>query len=307
MELVDKLREYFASLKVSRIRKLPDGLLGENYPGWVMKEKNEVGVGIIVDQEVKINEKFANANLYNESLIINNEAKNVLLLTCENNEQRYEFASIAAVFLDPGKDGIDRKTLETEPLSWWLKWKDLIGNASVDKSIHSIVGELLALKYIAEADSGGSLPVWTGAKGQSVDIEHKDESFEVKTTTNKYENIVTVNSQFQLSSVFNADLIFVRVEEVSSGITLNNLIENLVNYGFIREELEENMNRLGVPEYSSVREKNFAVLEGKIYKVAEKFPAEKLKEALGEAGKHILKMQYTVDLTGIEYEEIKFN
>ncbi|WP_347861870.1 hypothetical protein U0355_01260 [Salimicrobium sp. PL1-032A] len=63
--------------------------------------------------------------------------------------------------------------------------------------------------------------------------------------------------------------------------------------------------RLGVPLNSSARERNFAILEGRMYEVADKFSAHKLKDALGEASQHILKMQYTIDLTGIPHEEIK--
>ncbi|PBB06925.1 PD-(D/E)XK motif protein [Salimicrobium humidisoli] len=305
MELVYVLREYFASLELNRIRELPVELLGEDSKGWVIKEKNEVGVGVIINKDINVNERFTNVNFYNRHIVINNSTENVLLLTCENNDQRYEFASIAAVFLDPGKEGMDRKLLETEPLTWWKKWKDLIGNASVEKSVHSILGEMLAVKYLAEQNSKASLPNWTGAKGQSVDVEHGDRNYEVKTTTNKYENIVNINSQFQLSSIFNADLIFVRVEEVSSGVTLNEMVEELEYLGFDRKEIEENMERLGVPENSSARERNFAVLEGRIYKVADKFSAHKLKDSLGEASPHILKIQYTIDLTGIPHEEIK--
>ena len=58
MEIVYKLREYFASLQEGNLRKLPDELLGEDYPGWVIKMNGEVGVGIVTDFAVKVNEKF---------------------------------------------------------------------------------------------------------------------------------------------------------------------------------------------------------------------------------------------------------
>ena len=198
-----------------------------------------------------------NVNLYNKHLIINGEEKNLLLLTCESDERRYEFASIAAVFLDPGKDGTDRAMVSNEPLSWWKKWKDLLGNASVEKSVHSVLGELLTLKYLALNSDPANLPLWAGPKGMSIDIEQNDKKYEVKTTTNKYENIITVNSQFQLSSIFNADLFFIRVEEMSTGESINSIFDDLVGLGYSGEDLNEGLLRLGLPENSSAREKKF--------------------------------------------------
>ncbi|TGB03509.1 PD-(D/E)XK motif protein [Halobacillus salinus] len=304
MELVYKLRQYFASLQPENIRKLPDNLLGEDYPGWVVKLNGEVGVGIVTDFEVKVNEKFTNVNLYNKHLVIEGEKKNLLLLTCESDERRYEFASIAAIFLDPGKDGIDRGNLKTEPISWWEKWKDLLGNASVEKSVHGVLGELVSLKYLASKSNSDNLPRWTGPKGNSIDIEQDRKNYEVKTTTNKYENIITVNSQFQLSSIFNADLLFIRVEESSSGFSISDVVRELTELGYSGEELEEGLLRLGLPENASARDKKFVVLEGRIYNTTGLFSTEGLKESLGDAASHILQIQYKIDLTGMDHEDI---
>ncbi|MBH0231374.1 PD-(D/E)XK motif protein [Halobacillus yeomjeoni] len=305
MELVYKLRQYFASLQEGKLRKLPDELLGADFPGWVIKVGREVGVGIVTSEEVKVNEKFTNVNLYTKNLIVEGEYKNLLLLTCESEERRYEFASIAAVFLDPGKDGADRAQVTTEPLLWWKKWKDLLGNASVEKSVQGVFGELLTLKHLALKSKPESSPLWKGPKGGSIDIEYDNRNYEVKTTTNKYENIITVNSQFQLSSIFNADLFFIRVEETSQGTSINHLCDDLVNLGFSKDDLEDGLKRLGLPENTSARDKEFLVLESRMYNTAGLFPTDNLKQALGDAATHILQIQYKLDLTGLEHEDIK--
>lgn len=305
MELVDKLREYFASLQSGNLRKIPDELLGEEYPGWVIKIEGQVGVGVLAGSEVRVNERFSNVNLYNKHMMINGKARNLLLLTCESDERRYEFASIAAVFLDPGKDGIDRGMVSNEPLSWWKKWKDLLGNASVENSVHSVLGELLVLKYLTLKSDSLNLPLWTGPKGTSIDIEQNDKKYEVKTTTNKYENIITVNSQFQLSSIFNADLFFIRVEESSTGTSINKIFHELIQLGYSGENLNEGLQRLGLPENSSARDEKFVILEARNYETAGKFPTENLKQSLGDAASHILQVQYRFDLTGLEHKDIR--
>ena len=165
---------------------------------------------------------------------------------------------------------------------------------------YDFLGELLALNYVLNEDANA-----TYSNLASHDIELPQYSIEVKTTTEKYNAEIHINSQYQLEN--NTDmplkLIFVRLEKSQIGYSINDVIESLKlkNYDI------NSLNRLEKIGTSSINEK-YRILEARLYNIDDKFPKITLNSLKNnELPKGIIKIEYIVDLDDIDYETINLN
>ena len=139
----------------------------------------------------------------------------------------------------------------------------------------------------------------------SHDIELPQYSIEVKTTTEKYNAEIHVNSQYQLEN--NTDmplkLIFVRLEKSQIGYSINDVIKSLKLKNYDVNSLSR-LEKIGT---SSINEK-YRILEARLYNIDDKFPKITLNSLKNnELPKGIIKIEYIVDLDDIDYETINLN
>lgn len=309
MKLVHEIREKFSHLSLSDNTFYKLESLSADARAWVLRIEGEYAVGIEIAKEQKVNESFSSVSYYTQGFHVDGTEKNLLVLSNSAVHLRSEFAGIAAMFLEPGGKNIKRNELLDHPHKWWESWKDLLGNKNIDSTVHGIVGELIFLYYLREV-FGDSITIesWTGPTGGSQDFLFKDRTFEVKSTLVKYNDVVNISGQFQLDQEQLSNLIFVRLEEVLPNSTLkgtvsiDRILNLLVEQGFEYEQLNEHVNRVGFMENSIDRSSTFKILEVRKYEVNEDFPAINVNNITN--AQNILQVNYKISLAGLEYESL---
>lgn len=314
MNMVEKIRTSFANLSAGHTVPLedPDG----EFPSWAIKFRDSYAVAIEIDnEEIKINESFSNVNYYTDYYNIDNQKKYLLILSSNELKLRNEFAGVCAVFLEKGEGNSKRINIKKNPLDWWLKWKELIGNKSVDSTVHGVLGELLALYWFKKCiDSSLKTENWTGPDGKSIDITTKTKKAEVKTTLIKYNNIVTISGQFQLDHESDMSLIFIKLEELGGSIkdknivSIDKMLNLLSDLGMDKFELNKKVERMGLKENSMDRKRKYRVLEMIEYPINEKFPIinlDSLKDGIDKD--RILQLTYKIELSGLDNKMINIS
>ena len=300
MELISEIRRAFANLPP--VGMLPLSQLPQEYPGFALRNANGYGVAIEIDDaELLVSEHFANARYYTCTFMINNEQKYFLVLQSYREDLRIEFATICAQFLDPGENGKARKQLLGNPSSWWDNWRDLLGNAINEKSVYSVVAELLTLNHIIDTDPSAE---WSINGAGTHDIECDKMSIEVKSTINKYSSKMVASGQFQLKSDKDLYIYFVRMEPSLTGSSINSLVDILKSKGYNIDKLEQMLLNRGYERGASSRELCFDILEKRKYFVDDDFPKivdSSFKDDMLPHG--ITQIQYTIDLDSIDHTE----
>lgn len=296
MELLEEIRECFASTQdgARKIKTLP-----AEYPAIVIRNNEGYGVAIEFNDSRDVSEKFANSRLFTAILIIGGEEKKYLILSCMLDILRYEFATVCAQFIEPGIDGIDRKNLIAQPLEWWKRWRELLGNAISNKEAYSVIAEMLVLDRLFINDKSVE---WTAINAGSHDIEGDNNSYEVKSTIKRYGSTITISGQHQLQSKKKLQIYFCRFEKSKEGISVNDLVKELLSHGYDRDKLEKELYQLGYEKGSSIREVKYKVLEKRIYEVNDEFPKitnTSFKE--NHIPDSIIQITYTIDLDGLNY------
>jgi hypothetical protein len=301
MDLNQEIRKLFALSTNNSAIKID--CLPSPYEAWVIRLGNEYGVGIPIDEEMKISERFSGARIWTAPMFIQNQSLNLLMLTSQDNELRMEFSAICSQFVDPGKNGEDRKRLLESPFSWWEKWRNLLGNSVTNKSAHGVLGELITLRYLSDK---GLNPIWTGGGKTGVhDIATETMEYEVKSTTMRYESIISVSGQFQLQSKSSKSLslIFCRFESSPMGESIDDIVIQLANKGFDMKSLEDGLARYGFEAGCSARLETYKLLEMREYIVDNAFPRITMQSFVGgKLPEAVIQLTYRLDLTGIPYK-----
>lgn len=314
MKMVEKIRRKFANLSTGYAIPLEEP--HDGFPSWAIKFKDAYAVAIEIDEDIKINETFSNVAYYTDYYVIDGNNKHLLILSSNEMKLRNEFAGVCALFLERGENNSKRKELQKDPLVWWLKWKELIGNKSVDLTVHGILGELIALYWMkTQIDNNITAKNWTGPDGKSTDITTEKKRIEVKTTLIKYNNIVTISGQFQLDRNANMSLVFIKLEEMdglinssSNVVSVDKMIEILSNLGLEKSELNKKVEKMGLKENSMDRKRSYRLLNMVEYPIDNKFPIITLDSIKDEIKKdRILQLTYKVDLAGLDNEQIHLN
>ncbi|MBP3966251.1 PD-(D/E)XK motif protein [Paenibacillus lignilyticus] len=303
MDVLSEIRKYFAEVKNDRAMKITS--LEDNFPAWVLKHDGWYGVGIpLLDPNLLISEKFSNVKLWSQNITIGDKEIPLLLLTSTAESLRLEFSSVCAQFIDPGINGFERERLIANPTEWWGKWKMLLGNSVQEKSVYSILGEMLAFEQLIIE---GKTPIWSALTQSTHDIETETGSYEVKSTIVRYGATVTINSQFQLQLQQTAGtelkLIFCRFEQSEIGISVSDVVERLASRGIDKKQLNLGLEKYDLEEGCSARNEKYKLLEIRKYSIDNSFPSitansfvdSKIPEAIRE-------INYKIDLIGISYE-----
>lgn len=298
MDIVKEIRNHFATLYspgVIDIKALP-----EDYPAFVIRTSAGYGVAIEAENELEVSERFNSVRLHTEVLTIGSKTSNYLILRSAFEEYRYEFATLCTEFVEPGELGQNRKFVLSNPIGWWDKWKELVGNASKDQRVYNVIAEMLVLDHKYKNDK---TTVWAATRMSSHDIECSEESCEVKSTIKKSGAEIVISSQHQLEHEKNLYLYFCRMEESIEGISINDAKTLLVSHGYDENKIEIELERQGFERGASIRNKKYRVLEKRKYAVNDSFPRivrESFKGDQYPSG--ITHIEYTVDLDVIKYE-----
>jgi hypothetical protein len=299
MDLLREIRENLAA-GVRGARKLQS--LPAEYPAWTICTPEEYGVAVPYRNDAPFTEAFASCEIRAADLLMDDSAPGrYLFLASSDRSLRYEFSSVCAEFADPGEDGSKRRILSEEPLRWWEGWRELLGNAISDKEPYSVIAEMMVLDTLLRSHADVT---WTAAYGGSHDIESLDESYEVKSTLRKYGSDVTISSHHQLRNdrKKSLSLYFCRMEKSVHGVSIDDMAARLVSDGYQSDLLERQLGNLGYKPGTSGRTRKYKCLEKRKYAVDDSFPritAESFLNGRMPAG--ITKIEYTVDLDGLDY------
>ncbi len=270
-DTLQEIRTWFAASSTQNESSYPLATVNQNCPAWVVRMKDGCyGVAIPYDGE-PIDENFNDVRFYSRELKIGDILRNFLLLTSESEESREQFAFFCLSLVDPGTGGKLRNKIENYPIQWWKEWKELVGNASVDKKPYAVLGELIVFRELLKTSKK---VWWQGARGASKDIDTEYGMYEVKSTTSRYSNTITIAGQFQLQQTSkDSFLVFNRFEKSSNGESINSIVKELVEqYGQSKEQLEKSLRKIGYREGKSSRNEKYFLNEQKIYQINSDFP-----------------------------------
>jgi hypothetical protein len=280
-------------------------LFDAGYPAWTIKTTEIYGVAIPVPENTEVSESFSGAKLYNDIMMLDGtEQINVLLLTTKLDSIRYPFATLCAELIAPGENGSLRKEVETNPVSWWMQWKELLGNKNVDDRIYDVLGELTVLRYLTK---NGEQAIWNGPTGSTYDIDCDSIYYEVKSTVVRKKRQITLNNHFQLDPPDGKGLklALCQFEPAQSGISIDSLVDDLVQYGYSRQDLNLKLEILGLEKGKSARKRCYDLHSMIMYTVNQQFPAIRESSFIGGTlPTGIESITYTISLDGVEGEKI---
>lgn len=301
-ELIQEIKEHFAT-GLNGLRKI--GYLPEEYCAYTYRNAGIYGLAIEFPGDAEINEAANEVVYCTQTLLKESGEQKFLLLTCLDEEYRNVFAELSYSFVDPGLDGEKRESLIKDPILWWNRWTELLGDRKSKKGSYDVLAELLALDYLYQKDNTA---YWSASESGTHDIESQSQSYEVKSTIKKSESRITISSRFQLESANKMELFFFRLECSMSGFSINDVVESLDKHGYDRNLLESQLEGKGFVKGRSIRGVKYAILEVRRFEVDEKFPKIVEKSFKNDVfPKNIIKILYTIELEGLDYTSMSFD
>lgn len=275
------------------------------YPAWTVKLTDGYGVAIPYAGE-NINENFSNARVFSVDNIITSAGvmQRSLVLTTSSADIEGPFATLCAELIDPGVDGSAREAILSDPVEWWKKWKELLGNRNIDSRIYDTLGELCVLYELLRT---GEATNWNGPDGATYDIETETGFVEVKSTVSRRKKEITINNKFQLFPPNKPLSIILCVFEptVQIGLSINSLIAQFKEIGYNTQLLNQKLSDRGFEENMSSRNKTFILHEMLRYNVGPDFPRLTPESFIGGVWPiGITDITYTVDLSNMPYQSM---
>lgn len=263
---------------------------------YVINTGGEIGVIVPLIEYKSIYETFNKIVLKSIQL---SDGKWYLALLIKETMAVEEFSLICVDFVEGNVSR--RSEILDNPLQWWNKWRELLGNKKYEEKVYYLLGELMTYYYYKGKDDSVT---WSGDEYGTHDIEANDYSVEVKSTSKKYGTDITVSSQYQfVSNNKPLYLMHYRFEKSKEGISVNQMINKFdcVKSQLIRDKLEN----LGYMLSNHIFDIRYKVLEIKLFDVNDEFPVLDINKYTDENLKMRLKsLQYQVNLDGIEHEVI---
>lgn len=305
MELLkEKLKFLFKILQSNEYYIYPLKMKDERYASYFISDGKWKGVAIPIENEDIISKGFL-ANFENLKVCVENkiiERNKTIHLLCLLNESNFindNFILLCLDFLDPGEDGKNREMLKNDPQKWVDSWNKLLGNKSEDDMDYSYLGELIVLRYLIQNDRNIVM-----TNQGTHDLESKSMNYEVKTTTLRRMSVIEAHSQYQLKKINNnpIQLYFVRLEESIEGVSINSVVQDIKNINYNIEKIEKKIKNISTKS----REKKYKILEVRKYNIDEDFPkitSDSFKN--NKIPQNIVNIQYSIDLEGLKYENIK--
>ncbi len=281
-------------------------LCNSGFESWTIKMLGgEYGVAMPVTSKEEMSEYFAGAHYYTGSILLNDsDERLVLMLTTNKLEIREQFSALCAELLNPGENGELRDEISNSPAIWWAQWKELLGNKNIDSRVYDTLGELWALKYLAQK---GEHAEWNGPDGSTYDIDCDGFFTEVKSTTARNKRQITLNNVFQLDPPDGTKLYLVlcQFEAALSGISINSLVDDLERLGYSKTALNDKLAKLGLEKGKTARKRCYIMHAATKYTIDDSFPAIREKSFVGGTlPSGVMSITYTVTLDGVPGENI---
>ena len=305
--LMNEILSNWAGMPHERVMVIPS-LTEMGFRSWTIKIGSNYGVAIPVDNDEEISEYFSGAHYLTGDILLENENKeHVLMLTTSKEEIKEQFASLCAELLTPGENGELRNEISKSPVSWWIAWKELLGNKNVDLRVYDVLGELWTLKYLAEK---GEHVEWNGPSGATYDLDCEGYYTEVKSTISRNKRQITLSNLFQLDPPEGSDLFLVlcQFEAAMTGMSINSLVDDLERLGYSKAILNDKLEKLGLERGKTARKRCYMLHAATKYKVDDNFPAIRESSfACGSLPPGVMSIIYTVTLDGITGENLLAN
>ncbi|WP_157850332.1 PD-(D/E)XK motif protein [Aeromonas dhakensis] len=298
-DLLKEIREGFANLDQTG-RMLPIKVMPATCPAWVFREGDRFGVAVECTESLNISEGFSGAKLRTVDLVIAGQYRRFLRLESSIEWLRNEFGLICEHMVSVESGTAVRQTLLADPLTWWQRWRHLLGNALVNKYGYDVLAELLALERLV---INGTTYEWSGPFGGVVDLKTPAIDYEVKSTISRYGAVINISGQFQLaaSSGKPLQLLHFRFEPVDDGLSIDLVCDRLISLGVDAHMLEEALQRLGMEAGCSTRKEMYNLIEARSYTVDNKFPRITPASFIGgELPAGVVQLEYRVDLSGLQ-------
>lgn len=257
------------------------------------------GIAIETNQEVLINESFNKVEILNCLIDIGGSSKKVVFLCTKEHEMQEQYGLLCLDFVE------HKKIIQSDPMSWFNQWKELIGNIKQDKMVYDIIGEMKTLLLLAKQNTNLK---WTASEIGTFDISCDQGFYEVKSTVSKTTQEVVIHNQYQLSTNGldkKLYLVFCKMEKSDSGDSIDSLVESLVKEGFSRTDLDNYLTSKGYGVGKSERKTTYMFHEIRKYLVDNDFPKITKESFVGHAFPiGITKLEYTISLDSLNYEKI---
>lgn len=261
---------------------------------YLNKSIDGYAIAIPFNDERTFNETFVGISLLTNTLNYDNKSFKVLYLFMTSLGDLDKFAYIGAEFIDVK----NREGLLLDPYQWVDAWKEMFGDSKKKYIITDVLAELIALREVFSNDKTAK---WEGPNDGTHDIVLKDKVVEVKSTTNKTNNYVSINSRFQLNPALNEELYFIKLETKPYALSIDSIVDELVSMGYPATELEDSLKKMGYEQGSRNRKRTYNLLSMTSYKVNEEnFPIVSLESINNlTKSKNIVGFKLTVDLSTI--------
>ena len=238
---------------------------------YLNKSIDGYAIAIPFNDERTFNETFVGISLLTNTLNYDNKSFKVLYLFMTSLGDLDKFAYIGAEFIDVK----NREELLLDPYQWVDAWKEMFGDSKKKYIITDVLAELIALREVFSNDKTAK---WEGPNDGTHDIVLKDKVVEVKSTTNKTNNYVSINSRFQLNPALNEELYFIKLEPKPYALSIDSIVDELVLMGYPATELEDSLKKMGYEQGSRNRKRTYNLLSMTSYKVNEEnFPIQNYK------------------------------
>ena len=275
------------------------------YPAWTVKLIDGYGVAIPYSGD-NMNENFSNARIFSADNIMTPTGimQRSLVLTTESFDIKGPFATLCAELIDPGTDGLARMAIQNDPVAWWKKWKELLGNRNIDARIYDTLGELCVLYELLNSGEDAN---WNGPDGATYDIETDFGFVEVKSTISRRKKEITISNKFQLFPPNKPLNVILCVFEptIQTGISINSIIAKFGEIGYNVQLLNRKLADRGFEDGMSSRNKMFILHEMLRYNIGPDFPRITPESFVnGVWPSRITDITYTVDLSGLPYESM---
>lgn len=261
---------------------------------YLNKSIDGYAIAIPFNDERTFNETFVGISLLTNTLNYDNKSFKVLYLFMTSLGDLDKFAYIGAEFIDVK----NREGLLLDPYQWVDAWKEMFGDSKKKYIITDVLAELIVLREVFSNDKTAK---WEGPNDGTHDIVLKDKVVEVKSTTNKTNNYVSINSRFQLNPTLNEELYFIKLEPKPYALSIDSIVDELVSMGYPATELEDSLKKMGYEQGSRNRKRTYNLLSMTSYKVNEEnFPIVSLESINNlTKSKNIVGFKLTVDLSTI--------
>lgn len=266
---------------------------------YIVNYNGLLGVAVETNCNVDINESFNNVSLIKAEIRRDEANRKVILLYVSENHIDNFFIKLCCAFLE------DSEMVSTKPVEWYNGWKNMLGNKKTEKMIYDVISELKVLCYLLEQKDEPNLD---SADKATFDISSKSGFYEVKASTIKTKEVITIHNQFQLDTKSLDRPLYIaycKAEKNDSGDSINSLYRKIKQAGYDISQIDSYLSSLGYYNGSLDRDVKYLIHEMRFYEVNNDFPRINDKSFKNDKfPPNVIKIEYTVSLDGLNYNKI---